>query len=85
MALLRAASERYDYGVELEKGARIWRGGCIIRCQLLPKIVAAYHSRPELPTLLPDPIVAKELSAMQFALFSTVEEIIRLGIPAQPL
>jgi 6-phosphogluconate dehydrogenase len=81
MTLLHAASERHRYGMELEKIARIWRGGCIIRSRLLEKIVTAYHSRPELTTLLLDPTVAKELSELQGDLRSTVERLIQLGIP----
>jgi len=81
MALLRAASEHYRYGLELEKISRIWRGGCIIRSRLLEKIVAAYQSRPELTTLMLDPALAKDLSELQEDLRATVEALIRLGIP----
>ena len=31
-ALLAAASDKYGYHLDLEAVARIWRGGCIIRC-----------------------------------------------------
>ena len=32
MAQLRTASKVYEYDLKLEDVARIWRGGCIIRC-----------------------------------------------------
>ena len=49
MALLLAASEAYEYHLDCEAVARIWRGGCIIRAALLEDIRAAFQSRPELP------------------------------------
>jgi 6-phosphogluconate dehydrogenase len=52
MALLAVASDKYEYHLDLEAVARIWRGGCIIRAALLEDICAAFHARPELPNLL---------------------------------
>lgn len=34
-ALMRAAEEAYGFGLNLPEIARIWQGGCIIRCELL--------------------------------------------------
>jgi len=48
MAILAQASRTYDYGLNLETVARIWRGGCIIRAALLDKIRAAYRARADL-------------------------------------
>ena len=44
MALLAAASEKYEYRLDLEAVARIWRGGCIIRAALLEDIRAAFRA-----------------------------------------
>ena len=46
MALLAVASDKYEYHLDLEAVARIWRGGCIIRAALLEDICAAFHTRP---------------------------------------
>jgi 6-phosphogluconate dehydrogenase len=45
MALLAAASTKYEYRLDLEAVARIWRGGCIIRAALLEEIRAAFRAR----------------------------------------
>ncbi len=82
MALLHGASEHYQYGLDLGKIARIWRGGCIIRTRLLEKIAGAYQAQPELSNLLLDAELARELSALQGALRRTAELFIQLGIPA---
>jgi 6-phosphogluconate dehydrogenase len=81
MTLLRVASQHYRYGLGLEKVARIWRGGCIIRSVLLEKIVAAYQASPEIATLLLDPNIARDLSALQESLRSVVRIAIELGVP----
>jgi 6-phosphogluconate dehydrogenase len=52
MDLLSSASRAYDYGLDLEAVARIWRGGCIIRAALLEEIRRAYGESPGLPNLL---------------------------------
>ena len=46
MAQLRAASTVYQYHLDLEAVARIWRQGCIIRAGLLENIRTAYQQRP---------------------------------------
>lgn len=58
MALLSVAPEKYNYHLDLEAVARIWRGGCIIRAALLEAIRAAFRSRRDLPNLLLDPALA---------------------------
>ena len=60
LALLQKASATYDYGLDLEAVARIWRGGCIIRAALLEDIRAAYKTNADLPNLLMDPHLGKE-------------------------
>lgn len=52
MTLLAAASEEYNYNLNMEDIARIWRGGCIIRAGLLEKMRQAYDAAPQLSTLL---------------------------------
>ena len=51
MALLAVASDKYEYHLDLETVARIWRGGCIIRAALLEDICAAFHASSDLPNL----------------------------------
>jgi len=55
MAQLRVASGEYNYGVQMEPVAAIWRAGCIIRSVLLKNIMDAYTANADLPNLLVDP------------------------------
>ncbi|NPA90809.1 MAG: NADP-dependent phosphogluconate dehydrogenase [Chloroflexi bacterium] len=54
-ALLRKASDVYEYGYDYGEIARIWRGGCIIRARFLDDIRRAFARRPDLPNLMLDP------------------------------
>ncbi len=81
-ALLRAASQEYDYDLDLAAIARIWRGGCIIRARLLDDIRAAFERDPDLPNLLVDPTVGKVVQERQGALRQLVQWAAARGIPA---
>ncbi|MFL5761616.1 MAG: NADP-dependent phosphogluconate dehydrogenase [Thermomicrobiales bacterium] len=52
MALLRAASTSYSYGLNLAEITRIWKAGCIIRAALLDTIMQAFGQQPDLENLL---------------------------------
>ncbi len=58
-AQLAAASQAYQYGLDLANVARIWRGGCIIRSALLEPIRQAYDNEPGLIHLVLDPTLGK--------------------------
>lgn len=81
MALLKIASNRYAYQLELEAVARIWRGGCIIRAKLLDDICAAFRANANLPNLLLDPNLSKKIMAHQEDLRQVLCAAITAGIP----
>src|SRR3954470_8258910 len=65
MALLRGASDEYGFGIHYDEIARIWKGGCIIRAQLLNEIQQAYQRDPALPNLMLDDAFAEAVNARQ--------------------
>ncbi|MBM3188287.1 MAG: NADP-dependent phosphogluconate dehydrogenase [Chloroflexi bacterium] len=85
MALLKAASDEYDYGLRLGDIARIWRGGCIIRARFLNDITAAYERKPDLNNLLLDPYFREAVLSRQDALRRVVQTAVGLGIPCLAL
>jgi 6-phosphogluconate dehydrogenase len=85
MALLRKASQEYEYGLHLEEVARIWRGGCIIRAALLEEIRRAFHKRPDIHNLLLDPDLGRKVKERQSDLRSVVGMATEFGIPAPGL
>jgi 6-phosphogluconate dehydrogenase len=85
LALLRKASVTYNYDLDLEAVARIWRGGCIIRAALLEDIRAAYKTKATLPNLLLDPHLGKEFMSREADLREVVQMAVVLGLPAPGL
>jgi 6-phosphogluconate dehydrogenase len=85
LALLTVASDKYEYHLDLEAVARIWRGGCIIRATLLEDIRAAYRSEPGLPNLLLDPEIWRKVMAGEEKLRHIVCTAAELGVPAPGL
>jgi len=81
MALLRAASAEYGYGLDLGAIARIWRAGCIIRARLLNDIGEAYRRDRDLANLLVDEHFARAVGSRQNAWRSVLSTGITLGVP----
>jgi 6-phosphogluconate dehydrogenase len=64
LSLLQSASEEYSYELDLSAIARIWRGGCIIRADLLEVIRQAYANSADLRNLvLAEPLQDKLVQA----------------------
>jgi len=85
MALLSRASQVYHYNLNLEDVARIWRGGCIIRAELLEKIRAAYQREPGSSNLLTSPELGSEIKQRIGDLQSVVCTAAQIGVPAPGL
>jgi 6-phosphogluconate dehydrogenase len=81
MALLSVASNKYEYHLDLEAVARIWRGGCIIRAALLEGICAAFQARRDLPNLLLDPNLSHKVMEHQEDLRRVVCQAAESGVP----
>jgi 6-phosphogluconate dehydrogenase len=81
MSLLRAASNKYGYDLDLAVIARIWRGGCIIRADLLDDIARVFTQDAALPNLLLDPEISRTIAARQDAWRYVAATAVSLGIP----
>jgi 6-phosphogluconate dehydrogenase len=81
MALLVIASKKYEYNLDLEAVARIWRGGCIIRAALLEDICGAFHTQNDLPNLLLATQLSRKVMEHQEDLRQVVCQAIELGVP----
>lgn len=76
LGIIRAASDANNWNVSLSLCSLMWRGGCIIRAELLSKIQHAFTTDPDLPNLLIDPTFAAEINQRQMAW----RRIIGLGV-----
>jgi len=85
MALIGAASRSYEWDIDLAETARIWKGGCIIRAQLLERISKAYRKNRDLPNLLVDPEFSSAIAQAQEQWRQVVVTATQLGIPVPAL
>ena len=81
MSLIKAGSDKYNWGVNLSETARIWRGGCIIRAELLERIRAAFDRDKNLPNLLVDEDFAPFMVQSHMSMRAVIKEAIVRGIP----
>jgi 6-phosphogluconate dehydrogenase len=79
---IRAASEEYDWDIDLGAMATIWRGGCIIRARFLDRIKEAYDRNPALPSLLVDDYFKEAVTSGQEAWRRVVATAASVGVPA---
>ncbi len=84
-ALLRKASQTYEYNLDYGEIARIWRGGCIIRARFLDDIRAAFAENPALSNLMIAPFFRQALNKRHRALRTAVSLGTALGIPTPGL
>jgi 6-phosphogluconate dehydrogenase len=82
MTLLQAASAENNFNLDLERVARIWRGGCIIRSTMLEDFRQAYQAQPTLPNLLIDPGISAVVKEREADLRRTAQRAAGLALPA---
>lgn len=80
-SLLRNASENYGYHLPLSDIARIWRGGCIIRTELLKEIHHALSINPDSSHLIMSENFAHFFKNQQDSLRRVVSLTAKAGIP----
>jgi len=80
LSIIKAASDKNGWDVDLDLCARMWRGGCIIRAQLLKGIQEAFKENIDLPNLMVDPGFAADLNTRHMAWRRVVTLAIANGI-----
>jgi len=79
---IRAASDQYDWNIDLGAMATIWRGGCIIRARFLDRIKEAYDRDANLPSLLVDDYFKGAVTSGQDAWRRVIATAATVGVPA---
>jgi 6-phosphogluconate dehydrogenase len=80
-ALMRAASNEKNWGLDFGAAAMIWRGGCIIRARFLQRIKDAFDRDPKLANLLLDPYFKDIIHRTQQNWRMVVSQSALCGIP----
>ncbi|WP_029036120.1 NADP-dependent phosphogluconate dehydrogenase [Salinimicrobium xinjiangense] len=77
--LLRAASEEYNWRLNLSEIARIWTNGCIIRSKLMEDLVVKFKDHRE--HLLMQAEIVQKISGYKKSLTGMVGEALNAGFP----
>ncbi len=81
LAMLRMASQEYNYDLNIRDIAKIWREGCIIRASLLGDIMDAYERDPQLVNLMLDEAFKSAILERLDDWRKVVQIAVGLGIP----
>jgi 6-phosphogluconate dehydrogenase len=82
MALMKAGSDAFSWGIDLSEVGRIWQGGCIIRAAFLKRIKDAYLRTPRLENLLMDQEIGSTIAQAQSDWRIVVSVALQQGLPA---
>jgi len=83
--VLQAASDEYDWSLNLPRIAEIWRAGCIIRSTLLDDLADALRSNPPQGELILAPAIRARLETTIAPLRRVVASAVTNGIPVPVL
>lgn len=83
--VLQAASDEYDWQLDMPRIAEIWRAGCIIRSALLDDLADAFRSDLPQGELILAPAIRTRLDASIGALRRVVSAAITSGVPVPVL
>ena len=75
-SMIKAASENYGYDINLAEVAKIWRGGCIIRAEMLENFRKIFIKNPSIDNIMVDAGLVKKLSGYQ----QDVRECVSIGL-----
>ncbi|MCD0467728.1 NADP-dependent phosphogluconate dehydrogenase [Flavobacterium sp. ENC] len=85
LAQLRTASKEYNYELNLETVTKIWRGGCIIRANVLEDFRKAFAAEPHLANILLDDTIAEKLNQSQAGTRAVIQYAVQKGLPVAGL
>ncbi len=83
--VLQAASDEYDWALNMSRIAEIWRAGCIIRSSLLDDLADAFRGAMPQNELILAPAIRARLDASIGALRRVVSAGVNAGIPVPVL
>ncbi len=79
--MLTGAAQEYKWDLKLDEIAGLWRGGCIIRAELLKDITKAYAAADKPANLLFAPAFTEAIAGALPAWRRVVATAVQLGIP----
>ena len=85
MSMIAKSNSQYGWGIKPGQVISLWRGGCIIRAELLKDLKAAFDQDEKLESLLASPHFAREIQGRQAKLRALVGIAVAEGVPTMAL
>lgn len=85
MSMIAKSNSQYGWGIKPGQVISLWRGGCIIRAELLKDLKAAFDQDEKLESLLASPHFAREIQRRQAKLRALVGIAVAEGVPTMAL
>jgi len=80
-SLLKAANEEKNFDLDMVEISKIWRGGCIIRAQMLEQVRAIFESEPQIPNIIFADAFRQVIRNEQGLLRATIKFAIAADVP----
>ena len=81
LSQLKVASDEFNYNLNLESICKIWRGGCIIRADLLELLMKGLKDDSNIMNLLQSKSITKIISECEPSVRKVCKYAINLSIP----
>ena len=85
VSLIKKANKEFDWDINPGQVIALWRGGCIIRAELLKDIKIAFESDRQLETLLSSKHFTADIQKRQESLRSLIQIAVGNGVPTMAL
>lgn len=85
VSLIKKANTEFDWKINPGQVISLWRGGCIIRAELLKDIKIAFENDRQLETLLSSQHFTTEIQKRQESLRSLIQIAVGNGVPTMAL
>lgn len=83
--LIKTAAKKYDWQIDMAAVAQLWRGGCIIRSDMLKLVIEAFENEPDAPHLLATQIFSNYINKNMEDVSAPFGEIAKTGVPVPAL
>ena len=83
--LIKTASEKYGWKINPAEVAQLWRGGCIIRSEMLKMIIEAFEKEPDAAHFFSTKVFADFLQKNEQTTFEFFAEISKTNVPTPAL
>ncbi len=83
--LIKSAAKKYDWQIDMAAVAQLWRGGCIIRSDMLKLVIEAFEKEPDAPHLLATQTISDFIKNEIGDVSAPFGEIAKMGVPLPAL